>query len=249
MVLCAAACGAIAVGTVSCGAKAGDEPEVAYTVLGTGKAPTTPTTEAKDCKPTSITKPGDDQHPTVEKGQGDAPTELVKEDLKVGDGEEAKTGDEVQMMYTGVLFTDGKEFDSSWKAERQPFAVTLGQGMVIKGWDDGIPGMKVGGRRKLVIPPALAYADQDKGSIPPNSTLIFVVDLLQVCRTLPPTTDGSLPTGSTPPGSDASVIPTTTGVPTSVTTAPGTTATTTAPAAGSSSTTTAAGGSTTTATP
>jgi FKBP-type peptidyl-prolyl cis-trans isomerase FkpA len=100
-------------------------------------------------------------------------------DIKVGTGNEAKSGDEVKVHYTG-WFTSGKKFDSSVDAQ-QPYSFTLGQGNVIKGWDEGVAGMKVGGKRQLRIPPELAYGEQGyKNIIPPNSTLIFDVQLLAV---------------------------------------------------------------------
>jgi len=100
-------------------------------------------------------------------------------DIKVGTGDEAKSGDKVKVHYTG-WFTSGKKFDSSVDAQ-QPYSFTLGQGNVIKGWDEGVAGMKVGGKRQLRIPPALAYGEQGyKSIIPPNSTLIFDVQLLSV---------------------------------------------------------------------
>jgi len=100
-------------------------------------------------------------------------------DIKVGTGDEAKSGDKVKVHYTG-WFTSGKKFDSSVDAQ-QPYTFTLGQGNVIKGWDEGVAGMKVGGKRQLRIPPELAYGEQGyKSIIPPNSILIFDVQLLAV---------------------------------------------------------------------
>jgi FKBP-type peptidyl-prolyl cis-trans isomerase len=99
-------------------------------------------------------------------------------DVKVGTGQEAEPGDTVLVHYTGTL-TNGKKFDSS--VDRgQPFEFHLGAGEVIKGWDEGVAGMKEGGKRKLVIPAKLAYGPQAKGSIPPNSVLLFDVELLKV---------------------------------------------------------------------
>ncbi len=100
------------------------------------------------------------------------------EDLAVGEGREAKRGDVVEVHYTGWL-TDGKKFDAS--VGREPFSFTLGAGEVIQGWDRGVAGMKVGGKRKLTIPPELGYGDRGfPGAIPPRSTLVFEVELLDV---------------------------------------------------------------------
>ena len=108
---------------------------------------------------------------------------LKYQDLKEGTGDAAKAGDVVQVHYTGWLTTDGTtkgtKFDSSID-HGKPFPFKLGAGEVIKGWDEGVAGMKVGGKRRLVIPPALGYGDQDKGDIPPNSTLLFDVELLKI---------------------------------------------------------------------
>jgi FKBP-type peptidyl-prolyl cis-trans isomerase FkpA len=106
--------------------------------------------------------------------------DLVIEEQKVGTGAEAKAGQKVSVHYTGWL-TNGKKFDSS--VDRgQPFQFGLGAGQVIKGWDQGVAGMKVGGKRKLTIPPELAYGAKGVGNglIPPNSTLVFEVELLKV---------------------------------------------------------------------
>jgi FKBP-type peptidyl-prolyl cis-trans isomerase len=104
---------------------------------------------------------------------------LVIEELKVGDGAEARAGQTVTVHYVGTL-TDGKKFDSS-RDRGQGFSFKLGAGQVIKGWDQGVAGMKVGGLRKLTIPPELAYGDRGfPGAIPPRSTLVFEVELLRV---------------------------------------------------------------------
>jgi FKBP-type peptidyl-prolyl cis-trans isomerase len=104
---------------------------------------------------------------------------LVSTDEVVGTGAEATAGSTVSVSYTGTL-DNGTVFDSTAKDGGTPFSFQLGAGQVIKGWDTGVVGMKVGGTRKLVIPPSLAYGDQATGSIPPNSTLTFVIQLLSV---------------------------------------------------------------------
>ena len=105
---------------------------------------------------------------------------LIIEDLVVGEGAEAQDYNKVVVNYTGSL-EDGSIFDSSLNPGREPFTFTLGVGSVIKGWDLGVKGMKVGGKRKLTIPPELGYGDQGAGGlIPPGATLIFEVDLLEV---------------------------------------------------------------------
>jgi FKBP-type peptidyl-prolyl cis-trans isomerase len=125
---------------------------------------------------TSVADPG--PKPTVQVPKGPPPNHLVVRDLKAGDGVEAKPGDQVSVQYVGVLYSDGKQFDSSWD-RGQPFSFQLGGGQVIKGWDEGVAGMKVGGRRELIIPPNLAYGPQGQPpTIPANATLVFVIDLV-----------------------------------------------------------------------
>ena len=108
------------------------------------------------------------------------PADLVVEDIWEGDGAEAKAGDTISAHYVGVAHSTGEEFDASWN-RGAPLDFRLGVGMVIAGWDEGIHGMKVGGRRKLVIPPAKGYGDRGAGgAIKGGETLIFVVDLVDV---------------------------------------------------------------------
>ena len=112
--------------------------------------------------------------------KGAPPKKLEIKDLEEGTGAEAKAGDEVTVQYVGVNYKSGKEFDASWD-RGEPFIFQLGAGMVIPGWDQGVEGMKVGGRRELIIPPELAYGPEGSPpAIGPNETLIFVIDLLEV---------------------------------------------------------------------
>jgi peptidylprolyl isomerase len=114
--------------------------------------------------------------PKVVPPKGPAPKKLVIKDLEEGTGPAAKPGDEVTVQYVGVGYESGKEFDSSW-SRNEPFTFTLGAGQLIKGWEEGLKGMKVGGRRELITPPDYAYGSQGSGSIAPNATLVFVIDL------------------------------------------------------------------------
>ena len=120
------------------------------------------------------------ERPQIEKPEGDIPFELGIEDIVVGEGAEAATGSKVSVHYAGVAFSTGEEFDASWN-RGQPFTFKLGKGQVIPGWDAGVQGMKVGGRRQLTIPSAMAYGARGAGSvIKPHEPLVFVVDLLAV---------------------------------------------------------------------
>jgi FKBP-type peptidyl-prolyl cis-trans isomerase len=117
--------------------------------------------------------------PKVEVPKGPPPKELVIKDLEEGSGPKAKPGDEVTVQYVGVNYRTGKEFDASWD-RGEPFTFKLGEGLVVEGWERGIPGMKPGGRRELIIPPELGYGYSRIEGIPPGSTLVFVVDLISV---------------------------------------------------------------------
>jgi peptidylprolyl isomerase len=120
------------------------------------------------------------ERPRIEKPEGDIPFELVVEDLVVGDGDEATKGSKVAVHYVGVAFSTGDEFDASWN-RGEAFKFQLGKGNVIPGWDAGVVGMRVGGRRKLTIPSAMAYGARGAGGvIKPHEPLVFVVDLLSV---------------------------------------------------------------------
>jgi FKBP-type peptidyl-prolyl cis-trans isomerase len=119
--------------------------------------------------------------PTVPKATGSAPKDLEGSDVVTGTGAEAKEGDTVTVKYVGTLFNGGKQFDASWDRKPSTFDFTIGQNQVIQGWDQGVPGMKVGGRRVLVIPADLAYgASGQPSTIPPNAPLVFVVDLKKI---------------------------------------------------------------------
>jgi peptidylprolyl isomerase len=108
------------------------------------------------------------------------PADLVIEDIVVGDGDEAAAGHEVEVHYVGVSWSDGRQFDASWD-RNDTFSFNLGGGQVIQGWDQGVQGMRVGGRRRLTLPPDLAYGSRGAGGvIGPNETLVFVVDLVGI---------------------------------------------------------------------
>jgi peptidylprolyl isomerase len=120
------------------------------------------------------------ERPQLETPAGDVPFDLGINDLVVGEGDEATTGKKVTVHYVGVAFSTGEEFDASWN-RGQPFQFKLGKGQVIPGWDAGVQGMRVGGRRKLTIPSAMAYGARGAGGvIAPHEPLVFVVDLLAV---------------------------------------------------------------------
>ncbi len=118
------------------------------------------------------------QKPEVDPHDGPAPADLLVTDLTTGDGAEARAGQTVEVHYVGVAHSTGEEFDASWN-RGSTFRFPLGAGRVIAGWDQGVVGMKIGGRRRLVIPPQMGYGDRGAGgAIAPGETLIFVVDLL-----------------------------------------------------------------------
>ncbi|MFI0987450.1 FKBP-type peptidyl-prolyl cis-trans isomerase [Streptomyces exfoliatus] len=120
------------------------------------------------------------EKPEIDFPGGEPPKDLSIKDIWEGDGELAEAGDAVQVHYVGVAFSTGEEFDASWN-RGSALGFNLGAGQVIQGWDQGIQGMKVGGRRELIIPAHLAYGDRGAGSaIAPGETLIFVCDLVAV---------------------------------------------------------------------
>jgi peptidylprolyl isomerase len=143
----------------------------------TASTPAATETPAATATPTATAEA---KKPKVKVPKGKPPKKLVVKDLKVGTGPEAQPGQTVTVQYVGVNFKGGKQFDASWD-RGEPFSFALGGGQVIPGWDQGIAGMKVGGRRLLIIPPDLGYGpDGQPPVIKPNETLVFVVDLLGV---------------------------------------------------------------------
>lgn len=166
---------AVALVAAGCGSNSGSSTDTSSAPSASATTQTAPaaTTTAKQ-------DPRLAQKPTVRIPHRPAPAKLVTKDLVVGSGAEAKPGTTVTVDYVGVLYKNGKQFDASWD-RGQPFSFALGAGQVIPGWDKGVAGMKVGGRRELIIPPSLAYGAQGAPpSIPPNAPLIFVVDLRAV---------------------------------------------------------------------
>ena len=144
----------------------------------------TPSTSASTAAPAAPTKcaaitpnPPAAGEPTVPPVTGQAPTTLVVKDIKKGTGAAVKSGQTLTVNYVGVSCSTGKAFDASYP-RKQPFSFPLGQGQVIKGWDQGLVGMHVGGRRELVIPASMGYGPAGSGAIKGNETLIFVVDLV-----------------------------------------------------------------------
>jgi len=167
-------CGLAALAITVTGCGGGDTDTASFTVddLPAGQA----AAPADAAEPASAAT----KKPKVTIPAGAPPKKLQIKDLKKGTGATAKTGDDVSMNYVGVSYSTKKEFDNSYD-RGQPFDFTLGQGGVIAGWDEGIVGMKVGGRRELTIPPAQGYGAQGRPpSIKPNETLVFIVDLLDV---------------------------------------------------------------------
>jgi peptidylprolyl isomerase len=184
------ALGAACAGLAACGSsnKTADIPSGSGDTSAATATTTTTTTEttAKPtfAKPTAEIKKiaaavgtSTTKKPKIIKPSGKPPTQLTVVDIVPGKGVGAQSGDSVTVDYAGDSWSTGKEFDASWK-RGQAFPLTLGQGSVIKGWDDGLIGMKPGGRRLLVIPPDMGYGANGSGTtIKPNETLVFVVDM------------------------------------------------------------------------
>ena len=163
-------CLALAIAVGGCGGGGSDSSSES-----TGSSDSTSSGESAETASTDLSK-----KPKVTVPSGVSPNKFAFLEIVEGDGPVAKSGDKVTVQYVGVGFETEKEFDSSW-SRNEPFSFTLGAGEVIKGWDKGVEGMKVGGRRELLIPGNLAYgAAGSPPSIGPNETLIFVIDLLKV---------------------------------------------------------------------
>ena len=152
----------------------GDDDESGAGAAQKPDATQTETAPSEDALKDTSTKP------EIPKPTGIPPRKLVKQDIVKGKGPGAKAGDTVTVNYVGMNFSNGVEFDSSWDSG-QPFPVQLGAGMVIEGWDKGLVGIRKGGRRMLTIPPEMGYgAEGYPPDIPPNETLVFVVDAVSI---------------------------------------------------------------------
>ena len=179
----ATGCGGSSGGTQDLQSDAGSSPTAEASqgpigpVAGSGSTAcaSAPAVQSKVSGTTDLSK-----KPQIEVPDTPPPCNLVIGDIVEGTGPAAKPGDPLTMKYVGVLYATGKQFDASWD-RGQDFPFTLGAGNVIQGWDQGLVGMKQGGRRQLIIPPQLGYGDQGAGAdIPPGATLIFVVDLVKI---------------------------------------------------------------------
>lgn len=172
---------AIALGLVALSGCGGGQKQTTAHIPGGASASTTPVQSQPSPTPTaggSATQLG--HKPAIPKPSGPAPKTLVVHDLVKGGGQTAKDGDTLTVQYVGVSYSTGKQFDASWD-RGQPFTFELGAGNVIPGWDKGLVGMKVGGRRQLIVPPNLGYGAQGQPpQIQPNETLIFDIDLLKI---------------------------------------------------------------------
>lgn len=159
------------------GAGCGTDKEKAAAPSATAAASPSPTVAAEPGAISTDLK----REPVIPKPAGAPPAKLVKKDIVTGKGPKAKSGDMLSVQYTGVAFSTGQKFDASWDRGAEPFPFPVGGGQVIPGWDQGIPGMRVGGRRELIIPSPLAYGPQGRPpAIGPDETLVFVVDLVKI---------------------------------------------------------------------
>jgi peptidylprolyl isomerase len=166
-------------GLALAGCGGGDDSSSSTTTTESTTSEQTSTTTPKTSTPAGGISKDLSAKPEVPKPTGKPPAKLVKRDVVAGKGKAARAGDQITVKYVGVSFSSGEQFDASWD-RGQNFPFQLGTGAVIPGWDQGLVGMRVGGRRELIIPPALAYGDTGSGPIGPNETLIFVVDLVDV---------------------------------------------------------------------
>jgi FKBP-type peptidyl-prolyl cis-trans isomerase len=176
LALLVAGCGSDSASTSSSSAESSPAPK--------GEESSTVAKEESPAESKAAAKKGEEKakkktKPKVSVPGGPPPEELAIKDLEEGSGPEAKPGDEVTVQYVGVNYRTGKQFDASWD-RGEPFTFKLGEGLVVEGWEKGIPGMKPGGRRELIIPPELGYGYRRTEGVPPGSTLIFVVDLVSV---------------------------------------------------------------------
>jgi peptidylprolyl isomerase len=147
---------------------------------GSSGEPAATQTEASEPEAPAEVSTNLEAKPEIGKPSGEPPAKLVKEDIVVGKGKAAKQGDQITVHYVGVNYSTGDQFDASWD-RGEPATFGLEKGTLIDGWIRGIPGMKVGGRRKLTIPPDLGYGAQGQPpAIPPNETLVFVIDLKKI---------------------------------------------------------------------
>jgi peptidylprolyl isomerase len=203
-VVTAALLALVVAGVAACGSKSG-EPDVAFTVPakpgatlpGVSTSVTLASAAGKPCV-AATDVPKAEGKPEVKVPEGPPPTTLVKTDLKEGTGKVVQLGDNIKVHYVGIACSTGKQFDSSWD-KGQPVDFPLTEGGLIKGWTDGIPGMKVGGQRLLVIPADLAYGAQGRSpQIAPDEALVFVVDIVDDTGPAPSST---VPGASVPPSS------------------------------------------------
>lgn len=176
---------AFAAGTLAAGCSATSSTSAASSASAAGSSPSTGSSASGSSPSTgsssSTTLPAAiAKEPTITVPPQPLPTTLQVKDLVVGSGPPAKAGDTLTVNYVGASAATGKVFDASWTDGHGPFTFTLGAGQVIPGWDQGLVGMRAGGRRQLIIPPNLAYGAQGNGPIPPNDTLVFVVDLIKI---------------------------------------------------------------------
>jgi FKBP-type peptidyl-prolyl cis-trans isomerase len=148
-------------------------------------ADTTSSTATTPADPAATAIRNPHRRPVQGAHPGERPDQLIIKDVVVGDGEEIAAGDTAIVDYYGTLYNNGRRFDSSWDRGREPLEIRIDNGGVIAGWWQGVPGMRIGGRRTLVIPPELGYGAQANGGIPANSTLFFTIDLLGIRRAQP----------------------------------------------------------------